>query len=147
MTATVWRPPQHVRALAIGIVRRGDALLAAAVNNDAGAIVGWRPLGGSIEFGEPAVVALQREFMEELQLQILAPRLLTVLENIYEHHGVQGHDVAFVFETTFADAEGYARESFQFLDGGVVNQARWVDINAFRTGRERLFPMGLIEHL
>lgn len=147
MTATIWRPPQHVRALAIGIVRRGDDVLVGAVNDDFGATVGWRPPGGSIEFGERAAAALQREFMEELGLHIVAPKLLAVLENIYEHHGARGHDIAFVFATAFADGAGYAREGFHYMDGGVPNHARWVDAATFRTGRERLFPVGLIDHL
>src|SRR5262245_42134260 len=87
--STRWRPPQIVRPIAIGLVRRGEDLLVAAVQDDAGLIKGWRPLGGTIEFGERASAALQREFIEELGLAITEPQLLTLMEDLYEHHGVR----------------------------------------------------------
>ena len=52
--STVWRPKPCIRALAIGVVRRGEELLVVAVADDAGVIKGWRPLGGTIELGERA---------------------------------------------------------------------------------------------
>jgi ADP-ribose pyrophosphatase YjhB (NUDIX family) len=63
---SVWRPPSIVRPIAIGIVRRGDELLLMVVRSDDGAIKGYRPLGGSIEFGERAAEALKREFSASL---------------------------------------------------------------------------------
>jgi ADP-ribose pyrophosphatase YjhB (NUDIX family) len=145
--STTWRPPQFVRPLAIGVVRRGTELLVAAVQDDAGSIKGWRPLGGSIEFGERAAETLRREFREEVGLEILEPRLLAVIENLYEHHGARGHDIAIVFQTALARAEAYQREAFEFHDGGIDCQARWVDIGRFRSGEQQLFPAGLIDRL
>ena len=145
--STVWRPPAYIRPLAVGIVRRGDQLLVMAVLDDAGAVVGWRPLGGSIEFGERAAAALQRELVEELGLAVGAPTLVKVLESFYEHHGAAGHEVVFVFEATFTDAAAYQRETFQFHDAGIDNTACWIAIERFRGGAERLFPAGLIDIL
>jgi 8-oxo-dGTP pyrophosphatase MutT (NUDIX family) len=48
-----------------------------------------RPIGGAIEFGERAANALQREFMEELGEVITAPKLITVIESLFEHHGAR----------------------------------------------------------
>src|SRR6185295_703374 len=101
-------------------------------------IKGWRPLGGTIELGERAVDALRREFMEELGEPIIAPKLITVLENLYVHHGAQGHEIVFVFATAFTSAETYLQESFRFHDAGVDNAAHWVDIARFRNGQEVL---------
>lgn len=143
MATTVWRPAQHIRPIAIGIVRRGKELLVVEVRDDAGTTKGWRPLGGTIEFGETAVDALKREFMEELGVAITQPALVTVTENLYQHHNVRGHEIVFLFETTFADAAIYRRETFQFQDGGIENRAQWVDIGRFRDGRAELFPVGL----
>ncbi len=145
--STQWRPPQFVRALAIGVIRRGPELLVAVVPDDFGAVTGWRPLGGSIEFGERAVETLRREFIEEMGEAITEPRLLAVMENLYEHHGARGHDLAMVFDTGFARAEAYRREVFEFRDGGVDCQARWVDIGRFRRGEQQLFPAGLLDRL
>lgn len=83
--STFWRPAQCVRPIAIGIVRRGDALLVVAVRDDAGDIKGWRPIGGTIAFGERAAEALQREFMEELGEAIENVKPVAAMENIYQH--------------------------------------------------------------
>jgi ADP-ribose pyrophosphatase YjhB (NUDIX family) len=141
-----WRPTQRIRPIAIGVIRRGAELLVAAVEDDAGGIKGWRPLGGGIEPGERAAEALRRELMEELGLAIAEPKLLAVIENLFEHHGVAGHEIVFVLETAFVDAQAYRCEAFDFSDGGgVACRARWMEIASFRTGEERLFPAELID--
>ena len=108
----------------------------------------WRPLGGSVEFGERAVDdALRREFMEELSEPIAEPRLITVLENLYEHHGVRGHEIVFADETAFANRDVYRRDHFQFRDDGADNAALWVDVVRFRAGDGQLFPHGLLNSI
>jgi 8-oxo-dGTP pyrophosphatase MutT (NUDIX family) len=145
--STVWRPVQLVRPVAIGIVRRGRELLVAAVQDDAGIIKGWRPLGGGIEFGERAEETLRREFMEEVGLAITEPGLLTVIENLYEHHGARGHEIVLVFETAFVQPDGYRQDAFEFRDGAVPCRAQWVDADRFCRGEEQLFPIGLADEL
>jgi ADP-ribose pyrophosphatase YjhB (NUDIX family) len=142
-----WRPSPTVRPVAVGVVRRGSELLLMAVRDDGGVIKGWRPLGGTIEFGERAAAALVREFREELGEAIIEPRPLAVLENLYEHHGARGHEIVFVFETAFADARAYQRSQFDFVDGGVRNEVEWVDRARFVVGEQRLFPEGLLDLL
>jgi ADP-ribose pyrophosphatase YjhB (NUDIX family) len=63
---TRWRPQQAVRAIAVALVYRGSDVLVMAVKDDSGALKGWRPLGGAIEFGESAQQAVTREFLEEI---------------------------------------------------------------------------------
>jgi ADP-ribose pyrophosphatase YjhB (NUDIX family) len=144
VTPTSWRPPPIVRPIAVGIVRRGDELLLMAVRNDEGVIKGWRPLGGSIEFGEHAADTLKREFAEELGEAIGEPKLLSVVENLYTHHDAAGHEIVFVFETALLDESAYRRDKLSFDDGGVRNEVRWVALARLRTGEERLFPDGLL---
>ena len=115
------------------------------VTDDTGALKGWRPLGGSIEFGERAEDTLRREFQEELAQPIADPRLLCVLENLYDHAGHRGHEIVFVYETSFVDRAAYDIDRFTFVDGGPV-EAEWVDRSTFDAGRP-LFPEGLAEQL
>ena len=144
---STWRPPSIVRPIAVGVVRRRDELLLMAVRDDDGTLKGWRPLGGTIEFGERAAAALQREFAEEIGAALAEPELLAVIESLYSHHGAAGHEIVFVFEARFADTADYSREAFTFDDGGVCNDVRWVALARFRRGEAELFPSSLLERL
>ena len=145
--ATVWRPPQLIRAIAIGILRRGDELCLMAVRNDDGSIDGWRPPGGTIEFGERAADTLRREIMEELGEPIKVGRQLLVTENLYDHQGVLGHEIAFIFEAAFTRPGAELRERYAFTDGGVDNLVTWVPIADFTSGKAKLFPEELLEFI
>jgi ADP-ribose pyrophosphatase YjhB (NUDIX family) len=131
VSTTIWRPPAIVRPIAVGIIRRGDELLLMAVKSDAGAIKGWRPLGGTIEFSERAADALKREFVEEIGVAIAEPTLISVLESLYRHHDTPGHEIVFVFEARLANENAYRQDGFTFDDGGVRNDVRWVALEHF----------------
>ena len=143
----IWRPHSAIRPIAIAAIRRCNELLAMEVRDDAGILQGWRPLGGTIEFGERAAEAVKRELLEELGVPITEPRLLTVLESHYHHHDTPGHEIVFVFEAAFIDPDAYRRDRFEVTEGDVIVVARWIDLGQVRDGRERLFPAGLIEAL
>jgi ADP-ribose pyrophosphatase YjhB (NUDIX family) len=109
--------------------------------------VGWRPVGGTIEFGERAADALRREFREELGEDICDLQTLCVLENLYTHNGAAGHEIVFVFSATFVNTVAYRRETYEFVDGKIRNEVKWVDNVEFLEGSQELFPVGLIQHL
>ena len=141
------RPPSIIRPIAIGLVLRGEDLLLMEVRDGDDAIQGWRPVGGTIEFGERAADALKREFLEELGLVIDDPTLLSVMENLYTYNSAVGHEIVFVFETRLVDASQYNRETFSFDDGGNRNEATWVALSRFVRREEVLFPVGLVDLL
>jgi ADP-ribose pyrophosphatase YjhB (NUDIX family) len=142
-----WRPRPSIRPIALGVIWRGDELLLMAVRSDDGSLKGWRPLGGGIEFGERAGDALQRELLEELGELVEEPRFLATLENIYDHHGVTGHEIVFMFATAFLDAAAYYKSQVGFSDGGVHNDVAWVSYSNLAAGRVALYPAGLLELL
>jgi len=142
-----WRPPQTIRAIAVALVYRGTDVLVMAVKDDSGAIKGWRPLGGAIEFGESAEEALAREFLEEIKTPIRCIKQLCVLENLYSHEGTRGHEIVFAFEAELVGSDFDLKTGFSFFDGGVTNDVAWRPVREFVEGVERIFPESLISYL
>ena len=149
MTATSWRPPQHIKVKALGLHWRNGKLLAAEVADDEGRLTGVRPLGGSMEFGERWQDALKREFIEELEVEVEVPGPPLVMENIYRHHGAVGHEVLFIAEVVFDAARFAHLDNIRFRENsGSVCTARWWDVAALdMPGGPALFPAGLKQAL
>ncbi len=141
-----WRPPPIVRPLAIGLVEHNDTMLLMRVDDSAGQLKGWRPLGGGIEFGETAEQAVRREFQEEIGQDLSDLTRIAVMENLYEFNGAPGHEIVFVFRCTFADANANGRAFSHIEDGQVVAALDWVP-RARLGPSEPLFPDGLLDHL
>lgn len=79
---TVWRPAGFITVKALALVWQDSALLVSDVPDDLVRVKGVRPLGGTVEFGEPWRDAVQREFQEELAARIVLGREHFVLGNI-----------------------------------------------------------------
>lgn len=141
---TKWRPRQRLRVIAIGLHWRGEALLAAEVPRDDGSIKGLRPLGGGVEFGETWAEALAREFDEELSVRIKITGPPLVLENIYEHEGVRGHEIVFAAPIEFeGQAFAHQDEIEGVEDNGARFRARWHRLDDLDSQGLALYPTGL----
>jgi ADP-ribose pyrophosphatase YjhB (NUDIX family) len=141
----MWRPDNTIRGKAIGIAQYEERLLVCEVLDDEGTVKGWSPLGGGIEFGELAEVALRREIQEELGCTLQINAGPTIFENIFEHHGVKGHEIVFAFQVTFDNGAIYTKERFQIFEhNGATHWVQWVEVERFKEGKEILFPPGLL---
>ncbi len=142
---SVWRPASNIRVKALGLHWRGGRLLAFEVYDDGGALKGVRPLGGSVDFGEPAKAALVREFREELGVDVDVLGEPIVVESLYVHEGVAGHEILFLFDVSFPACafEGQERVVFH-EDDGTPGVASWYDLNDLDCdGGPDLYPSGL----
>jgi 8-oxo-dGTP pyrophosphatase MutT (NUDIX family) len=145
MVITKWRPAASINVKAIGLHWREGKLLAVEVLDDQGRLKGVRPLGGSIEFGETWHSALIREFKEELNVDVQIMGSPLVMENLYTHEGVLGHEVLFIGEVLFDIEifENRSRIEFQ-EDSGMQCVARWFDLAELDLPEgPALFPVGL----
>lgn len=133
------------RPVAVALIRRGDEILVFDVPDDVKHVVGWRPPGGTIEFGEHGSDAVVREIREELGVEVVEPRYLGTVENIFMYLGAVGHELVRVYGARFADQRLYERASFECVEAnGVRFTCVWKPIADFRAGT-RLYPDGLLE--
>ncbi len=108
----------------------------------------YRPIGGTVEFGEHTVATLHREIHEELSTEITHVRLMTVLENIFICDGMQGHEIDFVYTADFVDTSFYElKESYLNESNGEKVKALWLPKNDLLSGRYRMVPEKLREFL
>ena len=97
-----------VRPIALCVIRRHGNLLVFEGYDTVKKDHFYRPLGGTIEFGERSSVTAAREMVEELNTEIRNVRWLGVLENIFTVHGQPGHEIVMLYEADFVD-KGYVR--------------------------------------
>lgn len=105
-----WR---DVRAVAVGVARRGDEVLLSRLRDPGADEWFYRPVGGGIEFGEMSEETLAREFDEELDATVEDYELVDVLERTFEFDGNPGHEIWFLYEVSLAESWPYERDAFE----------------------------------
>jgi len=101
----------------------------------------YRPVGGSVEFGERSHEAVVREVQEELSTEIalLAPPF--AVENLFTCDGKPGHEIDFLFPARFTDISFYERKRYRLVEmNGDEAEALWIPINECVSGALRLVP-------
>jgi ADP-ribose pyrophosphatase YjhB (NUDIX family) len=137
-----------IRPLAIGIFRRDDRILVCEGYDLVKQQTFYRPLGGGIEFGERAADAVVRELREEIGAEMINPRYLGTLENLFTYDGKPGHEIVMVFAGELADPALYTCETVAGCeDNGGEFKAVWKPLADFAAGGAPLYPDGLLELL
>ena len=152
--------PNQVRAIAICLFRHGNQLLVAEGYDEVKRQTFYRPLGGTIEFGEYSHQTIAREIREELGAEVMNVRYLFTLENVFAFNGQPGHEIVLVYDGDFADEALYHSERLEASeDNGQPFVAWWMTLDAFASeasaAREAscasegppLYPSGLLERL
>jgi 8-oxo-dGTP pyrophosphatase MutT (NUDIX family) len=136
-----------IRPLAIGIFRRDDRILVCEGYDPIKQQTFYRPLGGGIEFGERAAEAVTRELQEEIGAEMINPRYLGTLENLFTYNGKPGHEIVLVFAGELTDPSLYERETWighDGLPGGEEFKVVWKPLADFAAGQAPLYPDGLL---
>lgn len=133
-----------IKTKAYALIRNGDRILLEAIPEVDGTIIGYRPLGGSVEFGEKAEDAVVREFVEELSEKIQVGSLYCVGEEIFQYNNQPGHEVMFIFEAEFLNKDLYKEDSIIRTDTihDIPIKAEWLNPHHLPNGLP-LFPADL----
>ncbi|MRR31017.1 NUDIX domain-containing protein, partial [bacterium] len=106
----------------------------------------YRPVGGSVEFGEFAINAVQREVSEELNTEIEITGAPLILENLFTCDGEAGHEIDYFYPCKFVDERFYERKNFELIEAdGSHWQAIWVKRSDCLDGTLRLVPDSLLD--
>lgn len=131
------------RPVALALLRRRDEILVHPVTELDGTIIGRRPPGGTIEFGESGRDALVREIREELGAEVTELRYVGTLENIYTFRGKPEHELVRVYEARFSDPTFYSRDVIDCVEAdGQPFTCVWRRLSELG---EPLYPSGLLE--
>ncbi|AQU79333.1 MULTISPECIES: MBL fold metallo-hydrolase [Planococcus] len=134
------------RATTLGILRKGQSILVEQqfAHHSAGNGPFYRPLGGTIELGEPSTMTLQREFKEEINASIEIIRYVDVLENIYTLKEQVFHEISLIYEVEFTDSSFYNQRVFDVVEGSNKTKATWISLQELSLAETILYPVGLL---
>jgi len=136
-----------IRVIALGLVQLGDRLLVAPGEDPAKQRTFYRALGGGVEFGETSLVALQREFQEEIGADLTNIQYLGCLENIFTYGGKPMHEIIQLYRCDLADPRFYQMEQITVTEGTEQSIAIWIARDRFQTGELWLVPEACVDYL
>jgi len=137
----------EVRPVAICVFRKDDLILVGEYSDAVKGEVFYRPLGGTIEFGEYGHETVAREIGEELGSEVNNLRYICALENIFTYEGKRGHEIVLVYEGELVDKTMYVRTIIEGLEDKVPLKALWKPLSFFQDRCAPLYPEGLLELL
>jgi ADP-ribose pyrophosphatase YjhB (NUDIX family) len=142
----------YVRPIALAVIKRpqDDAILVFEGYDPDKDETFYRPLGGTIEFGEPSEQTVRRELYEEATLELCDVHYLATIENIFAYRGETGHEIVMVYSVRLAETAtwAYDQDMFQIVeDSGQTFPARWIPLSHFGSGNPPLYPTGLLDLL
>lgn len=137
-----------IKTKALCIFRYQDKVLLSQGYDPSKDEIYFRPIGGGIEFGETSRQAVEREVLEEIQLQICKTKLLGVLENLFTFDGQQGHEIVFVYEAEFIDPHIYKQHHILGCETDGYNYiAQWLSQEQFELDQYPVYPKGIEQWL
>jgi ADP-ribose pyrophosphatase YjhB (NUDIX family) len=139
--------PGQVRPIAICIFIHKGSLFVGEHYDPTKREIFYRPLGGSIEFGERGSECVTRELREEMNAETKDLVYLGTLESIFTYNGQPGHEIVLVYQGEFVDMRFYERESVKCRENGEEFLAKWKTIADFKAGKAPLYPDGLLDFL
>lgn len=132
---------ENIKVKSLCLIEKNNKILVAEgydhIKND----YYYRPLGGTMEFGERSIHTVKRESLEELNAEVIDLRFFCLTENIFEVDGKLGHEIVFVYKGTFSDESLYLQDELTGIkSNGIQFRCLWLDINDCKNKLYRLVP-------
>ncbi|MED4780502.1 NUDIX hydrolase [Brevibacillus choshinensis] len=135
------------RASSLCIIWKEDSILLEQFPEE-DEVITFRPVGGTIEYGEDSKSAVIREVKEEINQDITEVRLLGIIENIFPYYAETGHEFDFIYEAKLLSNQSYEHEAIEGFEGENKFIAVWKRVTDFKDNPNiKLVPDGLFEML
>ncbi|HEV2119086.1 MAG TPA: NUDIX domain-containing protein [Candidatus Bathyarchaeia archaeon] len=135
---------ETVRSIAICVFRKDSSIFVAEGYDKTKDEIFYRPLGGTIEFGEYGNETVALELREEIGAAVTNVRYLGTLENIFVFEGRPGHELVLVFEGDFIERSFYEKKRIEGVETTGSLQAVWKPLDFFLNSETSLYPDGLL---
>ena len=136
---------KEIRPIALGLVIKDNKLLVSEGFDKVKNEIFYRCLGGGIEFLEKGKEALKREFLEEINVDIIIKDFLGISENIFTYQGKNAHELILFYSIEISD-ENY-QEEYKVIDDHGETIAKWIDIEEFKNKNKILYPEEVFKYL
>lgn len=105
---------KEIRPIALGLAIKNNKLLVSEGFDKVKNETFYRCLGGGIEFLEKGEEALRREFLEEINVDIIVKDFLGISENIFTYQGKKAHELILFYSIEIPD-KNY-QEEYKVID-------------------------------
>lgn len=136
---------KEIRPVVLGLAIKDNKLLVSEGFDNVKKQTFYRCLGGGIEFLEKSTDALEREFKEEITIDIVIKDFLGISENIFTFEGKRAHELILFYSIEISD-ENYQAE-YKVIDDNSASIAKWIDINEFKNKKKILYPEEVFKYI
>lgn len=137
--------PSNIRVKALLLAERNkDEIFVSEFYDKVKQKTYYRPIGGTVEFGESTIDTLKREIDEEIGERIVNEKIFQVLENMFTYEGQKGHEIVFVYKGEFVNTEMYDKEELWMTESNNERiKCLWIKKQLFKEQKLNLVPKGL----
>lgn len=143
----MFKGANKIKVKAICVIQHGADIFVSKAYDSVKEDFYYRPIGGTVEFGEYTKETIVREIFEELNTEIINIEIIKIIENIFSCDGIDGHEIMFIYSGDFRDHSFYENKKYVLIeDNGDEFEAEWINCNKFLNKELRLVPEGLQEY-
>ena len=131
---------KEIRPIALGLAIKNNKLLVSEGFDKVKNETFYRCLGGGID-----EEALKREFLEEINIDIIVKDFLGISENIFTYKGKKAHELILFYSIEIPD-KNY-QEEYKVIDDHGETIAKWIDIDEFKNKNKILYPEEVFKYI